>query len=127
MRHIISLLIGYLFGTLNPAALLSKIKKKDLRRVGTNNLGATNVMLNFGKKYGALVLVLDMAKTVIACMIARLAFPSSHTATIVTGIGAILGHIFPFYMKFKGGKGLAAFAGLVFAFDPLVFLIMLIV
>lgn len=127
MKHIISLLIGYFFGTLNPAALLSKIKKKDLRSVGTKNLGATNTMLNFGKRYGALVLLLDMAKTVVACVLTKLAFPTLTTATMVAGIGAILGHIFPFYMKFKGGKGLAAFAGLVLAFDPIVFLILLVV
>ena len=127
MEQIFSMLIGYLIGSVNPAAIISVLKKRDLRKEGTCNLGATNTTLIFGKKMGAVVLVCDMAKSSLACFISRILFPASVISVMISGIGAILGHIFPFYFKFKGGKGLAAFAGFVLFFDPLIFLILLII
>ncbi len=130
MTRIIKLFIcltaGYFIGTLNPAALLARIKKKDLRKSGTGNLGATNAMLVLGKACGAVVMAFDIAKAFLAVRAASFFFHDLSLAGIVAGAGAVIGHIFPFYLKFKGGKGLAPYAGMVLALDPLLFLFLLI-
>lgn len=125
MEILLCLLLGYLLGCLNPAALLGKLKNIDLRQVGTRNLGGSNVLLSIGKFSGLLVMVLDIAKGYFSVKLARALFPLLSVAGLLAGIGAILGHIFPFYLQFRGGKGLAAFAGVVLAFDPWIFLILL--
>ena len=114
-------LIGYLLGSLSPAALLSKIKQHDLRNEGTKNLGASNTMLVMGKGLGALVMVLDIFKGFLAVKLAKLLFPQLAIAGILACIGAILGHCFPVFLHFQGGKGLAAFGGMVLAYNPLFF------
>ncbi|MBR2473497.1 MAG: glycerol-3-phosphate acyltransferase [Clostridia bacterium] len=125
LKVVASILIGYLLGTISPAALISKFKHMNLRKKGTGNLGATNVMLNFGKRYGVLVMLFDMAKALVAVKLVQLIF-SDMILGLIAGVAAIVGHIFPIYMRFKGGKGLACFAGLVLAYDPWIFLILLI-
>lgn len=126
MEIIICLLLGYLVGSLNPAALLAKLKNVNLRESGTKNLGASNTLLVMGKGYGALVMVLDILKAVFSAKIAKILLPQLAIAGLVAGLGAVIGHIFPFYMHFQGGKGLAAFGGMVLAFDPLMFLALLL-
>lgn len=125
MEIILCLCLGYLMGCLNPAALVGKLKSIDLRQLGTKNLGASNVLLCVGKLSGLIVMVLDIAKGYFSVKLARALFPLLSVAGLVAGIGAILGHVFPFYLQFRGGKGLAAFAGLVLAYDPWIFLILL--
>lgn len=125
MRILICILMGYLLGTLSPSALISKIKKKNLREHGTKNLGATNTLLNFGKGYAALVLAFDMLKAYAAYKLAQLLLPKLAVAGLIAGCSAVAGHIFPFYMKFKGGKGLASLGGVVLAHDPILFIILL--
>ncbi len=120
------LLMGYLLGCLNPATLIAKTKQKNIREMGTGNPGATNVLLNFGKAYGALVMVLDIAKSFGAFCLAQLLFPELLLAGYLAGCAAVVGHIFPFYLGFKGGKGLAPFGGFVLASDPLLFLFLLV-
>lgn len=119
------MILGYLIGCVNPALIISKIKKKDIRGTGTGNLGATNTMIHFGKGLGALVMLFDFFKAVLAVYIAKWANPAVTLAGILSGVCAVLGHMFPFYLKFKGGKGLASFGGLVLAVDPLIFLFLL--
>lgn len=126
MKTIVCLLMGYLLGSANPAALISRVKKEDLRKKGTGNLGASNTMLIFGKKLGALVMIFDIAKAWCASKLAQLLFPQLHLAGLTAGLGAVLGHVFPFYMKFRGGKGLAAFGGMVLAYDPRMFCVLLL-
>ncbi len=123
---ILSSLIGYLIGSLSPSALLSKIKKENFRKQGTGNLGATNTMIILGKGYGAFVMMFDIFKAFASVMIAAAIFPEIRLAGLVSGVFAVIGHIFPFYLKFRGGKGLAAFGGLILSFDPLMFLALLI-
>lgn len=125
MRVIISIIFGYLLGSISPSALISKIKKKNLREHGTKNLGATNTLLNFGKGYAALVLAFDMLKAYAAYKLAQLMLPKLAVAGLIAGGAAVAGHIFPFYMKFKGGKGLASLGGVVLAHDPILFVILL--
>lgn len=126
MKILCFLLIGYLAGTVNPALLISKIKGKNLREHGTGNLGATNAMLVLGKKAGALVMLFDIGKSAIAVKLADLLAPELPWLSIATGLAVILGHCFPLYLNFKGGKGLAAFAGLVLAYQPLLFVWLLV-
>lgn len=127
MEIILCLLLGYLLGCLSPAALVGKLKNIDLRQVGTRNLGGSNVLLSIGKMSGLIVMAADIAKGYFSVKLARVLFPMLSAAGLVAGIGAILGHVFPFYLQFRGGKGLAAFAGLVLAHDPWIFLILLII
>jgi len=111
-------IFAYLLGSLNPAALISIIKKKNLRELGTGNLGATNVGLALGKAYGFIVMVFDIAKAYIAAKLAKLLFPQIAFSGLVAGLGAVVGHSFPFYLRFRGGKGLAPFGGMMLAYSP---------
>lgn len=122
MEIIICILIGYLLGSLSPAQLLGKRKNVDLRQTGTHNLGASNTVLVLGKGYGFFVMVVDIVKAYISAKLAKYIFPKLMVAGMLAGLGAVLGHIFPFYLKFKGGKGLAAYGGMVLAFKPGMFL-----
>ena len=126
MKTIFSFLVGYLLGSLNPAALIAKVKKEDLRTQGTGNLGASNTMLVFGKVPGFLVMAFDIAKGWCASKLAAMLFPQVRVAGLLAGLGAVTGHVFPFCLKFQGGKGLAAFGGMVLAYDPGMFLVLLI-
>lgn len=125
MQALLSLGMGYLIGCLNPAALVSKIKDVNLKEVGTKNLGATNTALTLGKKAGYFVLAFDMCKSFFSYKLAKALFPQLVVAGLIAGLGALLGHCFPFFLHFQGGKGLASFGGLVLAHDPLVFGILL--
>lgn len=121
MEIIISACIGYLFGCLSPSALISKLKDTDLRQEGTGNLGATNTMLVFGLKCGVFVMVFDAMKAVFAMYFIHRLFPDHEYASLLGGLWAAVGHMFPFYMEFQGGKGLAAFAGTILAYDRGIF------
>lgn len=125
MKIVICLLLGYLIGSLSPAALIAKLKRKDIRKAGTGNLGATNTMLNFGKKFGIAVMIFDIFKGFLACKLATWIAPEIEWLAMAAGFLAVIGHCFPFYLKFKGGKGLAAFGGMILAYNPLFFLFVL--
>ncbi len=127
LKLIICMFGGYLLGSLSPSALLGRIKSIDLRKSGTGNLGATNVMLTLGKLHGFFVMLIDMGKAFTAVKLSQLICPEFHFVGIAAGSFAVIGHVFPFYMKFKGGKGLAPYAGMVLALDPLMFLVLLII
>ena len=118
MKTLISLLLGYLIGALNPAALFAKVKHVDMRKTGTHNLGASNALIVLGRGYGLIVMVLDIAKAFLAAKAAKWLFPKLAVAGMAAALGAILGHIYPFYMHFRGGKGLAAFGGMVCFYNP---------
>lgn len=117
--------IGYLLGSVSPAALMSVVKNVDLTKEGTKNLGATNTFLVLGKLSAFFVLVFDIAKAWISAFIARRLFPKFLLAGLIASFGAMLGHNFSIFLKFHGGKGLAAFGGLVLAFDPVCFIVLL--
>lgn len=117
IEMIMSAVIGYGLGQLSPAALISKMKNKDLRENGTGNLGATNTMLVFGKAYGIAVMIFDVLKAYVAIKIAKALFPKYVFAGLVAGCFSVVGHIFPAYMNFRGGKGVATFAGVMLAYD----------
>jgi glycerol-3-phosphate acyltransferase PlsY len=121
------MIIGYFFGLIETGVIYGKITNVDLRKQGSGNTGATNTLRVAGKKAGAIVLIGDMAKCAIPCLIAWLLFKSYggdvKIFMFAAGLGAILGHNFPFYMGFKGGKGVACSAALALILDPLVAII----
>ena len=106
---------------------ISKKKNKDLRENGTGNLGATNTMLVFGKAYGIAVMIFDVLKAYIAIKIAKALFPKFVFAGLAAGCFSVIGHIFPAYLNFRGGKGVATFAGMMLAYDIRVLLGLLLV
>lgn len=120
MERIVCLFIGYLFGLFQTAFLYGKIKGIDIREHGSGNAGTTNTLRVLGKKAGLIVLLGDVFKCVFAVLTVKLLFRSTcqeflPLLEIYAGAGAILGHNFPFYLKFRGGKGIAATAGLILA------------
>lgn len=125
MEYAIPVILGYLLGSVSPAAFLGRIKKVNLRQRGTGNLGATNTALLMGKKLGFAVMFFDIFKGALAVIVAKLIFAETAAISgLLAGASAVIGHMFPFYMRFKGGKGLAAYGGMVLAYDPLTFLIL---
>ncbi len=126
MNVLICIITGYLLGSLSSAAFVSVLKKKNLRELGTGNMGATNTLLTFGKWCGLFVMLFDIGKSLLAVKLAQWFFPELAYAGMLAGGSAVAGHIFPFYMKFKGGKGVASLAGLMVALDPLLFILLLV-
>lgn len=112
MPFAVAILIGYLIGCFNLALIISKIKKVDLRNTGTKNLGASNTFITFGKGLGVLVGACDIFKCTLVVILIKLIFPEMDYLPYITGIACVFGHMFPFYLKFKGGKGFASFLGM---------------
>lgn len=127
MYRLGALVIGYLLGGVQSAILLGRLKGVDIRTQGSGNAGTTNTVRVLGKKAGAMVLLMDIAKTLIAILIASLLFKGVAPNVVISlyaGIGVILGHSYPVFFGFKGGKGIAATAGLIIGIgNPLLFLI----
>ena len=123
------MIIGYLIGSFSWAVIISKkFKNEDVRIHGSGNAGATNTLRNYGKKIAILVLFLDMAKTIIAVIIAwsikRYAGNPWNGGIIqLAGVAAIIGHVYPLFFKFKGGKGSASLVGLFIISNWLLFFI----
>ncbi len=123
MERVICLLIGYGFGLFQTAYFYGKAHGIDIRQYGSGNSGTTNALRVLGTKAGLIVLAGDCLKCMAAVWVSRLVFGGSHPdmiylLSLYAGAGAILGHNFPFYMHFKGGKGIAATAGLILSFHP---------
>ncbi len=117
MQYFLSVLVGYLLGSSNMTWFISRWKKVDLRSRGSGNLGTSNAVITLGWKSGLAVAVHDIGKSFLAVVLAKLLFPVQEYAGAVAGVAAVLGHIFPFYLKFRGGKGFAPFMGLALALD----------
>jgi glycerol-3-phosphate acyltransferase PlsY len=117
MAYVIVILVAYLMGCSNMALYLAKLKKKDLRNSGTGNLGASNATILMGWRAGVAVGAHDIAKSALAVILAELIFPDAPAIGAVAGVASVLGHIFPFYLKFKGGKGFASFIGMSVALN----------
>ena len=123
MERIICIIIGYVFGMFQTAFFYGKMYGIDIREHGSGNAGTTNTLRVLGTKAGLIVFAGDVLKCMIAVWITTLIFKGSHADEIYllklyTAAGAILGHNYPFSLKFKGGKGIAATAGLILAFHP---------
>ena len=117
MAYLTAIGLGYLLGCSNMAYWLSRIKKVDFRKGGSGNLGASNTTILLGWRAGVLVGIHDIGKAVLAVLLAKLLFPEAENVGAAAGVAAVVGHVFPFYLKFKGGKGLASFFGTVLALN----------
>lgn len=113
MRIAATIIISYLIGSISPAYLIGKfIKKTDIRQHGSGNAGSTNALRVLGKKAAALTLVMDILKGIIAILIAR--YIMGANGEFFGGIFVVLGHNWPVFLKFKGGKGIATSLGVLF-------------
>ena len=123
MVRLICLLMGYACGLVQTACMYGQAHGSDIREKGSGNAGTTNTLRVFGTKAGLLVFAGDCLKCIFAVLLVRLLFGQSHGDIIYllclyTAAGAILGHNYPFYMGFRGGKGIAVTAGFVLSFHP---------
>lgn len=126
--NLIILVVAYLLGSINTSIIVSKILiGDDIRNHGSGNAGATNTLRTVGKKGAVLVVLGDVLKAVIAIMLAKFIARDSSTATYIAGIGAVLGHNFPLYFKFKGGKGIIVSTVAILFADPILGLITAII
>ena len=117
MKYAIVVLMSYLMGSSNMAYWVSKIKNVDIRANGTGNLGASNATVLLGWGAGVIVAVHDIAKAFLAVLFAKWMLPEANYAGAMAGVACVLGHIYPFYLNFKGGKGLASLIGVAAALD----------
>ncbi len=126
-------LVGYLIGSVPAGYLAGCIAGIDIRKVGSGNIGATNVLRILGKRYGYPVFLFDFLKGVAAVEMSILIFDSYHPAAsrelygILGGVSAVIGHSYPVWLNFKGGKGVATTAGVVFALIHFAALVMCVV
>lgn len=138
---VICLVVPYIIGSLNFAVIISRVfYHDDIRKHGSGNAGSTNMLRTYGKGPAAATLILDMLKCVVSVFIAWLIFGdpfwslsevdgalgSSFDARYISALACILGHIFPCFYKFKGGKGVASVAMMVLCTSPFVFLVLMV-
>lgn len=132
MERVICIVIGYVFGLFQTGYIYGKLNHVDIREFGSGNAGTTNAMRVLGKKAGIITYIGDTFKAVFAGLLIRFLFKDSSTDILFlllmyTGMGVVLGHNFPFYMGFKGGKGIAASSGVILAlFDIRLILLALV-
>ena len=124
MERLVCVAIGYLFGLFQTAYIYGKLHGIDIRNYGSGNAGTTNTLRVLGTKAGLIVLAGDILKCILAIAAVRLLFAGGvhedmyYLLAMYAALGAILGHDYPFYLGFKGGKGIAATAGLILAIHP---------
>ncbi len=122
--YVLSCVIGYLCGNLLSGYFIGKRQHVDLRKEGSGNVGSTNTLRVLGVKAAVITLILDISKAFIAVGIAyalfhtRASHPSVQACMLLAGFFAVIGHDFPFYMGFKGGKGVATTGGMIICLFP---------
>ena len=112
MKFILVLIGAYLLGSSNMALYLGKWHQVDVRTNGTGNPGASNVIMLLGWKAGLLVMIHDIGKASLAVFLTHRLLPDVEYAGAAAGVTCILGHMYPFYAKFRGGKGVASYVGM---------------
>lgn len=117
MPYILAILAAYLLGCSNMTLYISRMQHVDVRSAGSGNLGASNATILLGWRAGVLVGVHDIGKAVIAVAAARWLFPDLLYIGAAAGVACVLGHIFPFYLHFRGGKGFASYLGMTLALN----------
>lgn len=130
IERLVCIAIGYLFGLIQTGYIYGKINKVDIRNHGSGNAGTTNALRTLGWKAGVITFIGDCVKCILAVVLVRFIFAKEANVellAIYSGLGAVLGHNFPFYLNFKGGKGIASTAGLILAINPMMFLIVAVV
>ena len=121
IQVISSIFIGYLFGCFQTSYFISKkFGKQDIREIGSGNAGASNITSEMGWKFGIVTGISDVLKAFIPAKLILLIFPTSIQQVelmVIAGMGAVIGHIYPFFMNFRGGKGVACYIGMLLAID----------
>ena len=133
LAKVICVVVGYIFGLFETGAIIAKKNNVDLRKEGSGNIGTTNSLRVMGVKAGLITLLGDVMKCILVMLIAMAVFKNMFPAPdngyrllmLYAGIGAILGHDYPFYHNFKGGKGVACVGGMIIAFSPVLAVIAL--
>ncbi len=122
MIYLIGIIISYLLGSVPMGLILTKVAGKgDLRKVGSGNIGATNVMRVGGLRMAGLVWLLDMAKAIAAVFVGKYIAGDAFGAWC--GLAAIVGHCYPIWLRFKGGKGISSLFGVLLAVSPMSFVV----
>ena len=115
MDYIIIIIISYLLGSIPFGLILTKIfLKKDIRDIGSGNIGATNALRSGNKLIGYSTLLLDIIKAILPVLYIKLNYPD---LVYISALSVFLGHVFPLWLKFKGGKGVATFVGIIFSIN----------
>ena len=125
MERLICIAIGYLFGLIQTGYIYGILNHVDIRKHGSGNAGTTNALRTLGWKAGVITFIGDCFKCILAVALVRLIFTERGDVSLLAiyaGRGVVLGHNYPFYLNFKGGKGIAATAGLVLSVNPVMFL-----
>jgi glycerol-3-phosphate acyltransferase PlsY len=121
IKILICLVLGYCFGCISTAYIVGKVNKIDIRKYGSGNAGTTNALRTLGWKAGLVTFLGDAIKAIIPVLLVRLIiFPDYEAVSLLmlyAGLGAVLGHNFPIWLNFKGGKGIAATGGVILAYD----------
>ena len=123
MIRIVCFGIGYLFGLFQTSYIIGRLHGFDIRKYGSGNAGTTNMIRTLGTKWGLITFAGDFLKSYLAAVVVGLLFAKSYPECIpllrlYAGAGAVIAHDFPFYMNFRGGKGVAASAGMAMGFRP---------
>ena len=124
IARIISLVMGYAFGLFQTGYIYGRTKGIDIRKEGSGNAGTTNSLRVLGKKAGIITFLGDLFKAILAVLLAKLIFQNTYpdfvkVLELYAGFGTVLGHNFPFYLQFKGGKGIACTSGVILAVLPI--------
>ena len=117
MQYILVIALSYLLGCSNMAKYIAAVKKVDLSAGGSGNPGASNAVILMGWGAGILTALHDIGKSALAVVLARLVFPEVPHIGAIAGVASVLGHIYPFWMRFKGGKGFASYLGMTIALN----------
>lgn len=124
---LLTIIISYFCGNISFARIISSKKNDDITKLGSGNPGATNILRNYGFKFGALNLILDMLKAFIPALSSYYIFGESLTMLYIAGLSSMVGHIFPVVWKFKGGKGISSMMGIFLAANPIATLTVLLI
>ena len=129
LERLICIAIGYVFGLFQTGYIYGKIKHIDIREHGSGNAGATNTLRTLGWKAALITFLGDCLKCVLAILLVKLLFRNGQVPVsllgMYAGLGAVLGHNYPFYLNFKGGKGIASTGGIILAMNPIMVIISL--
>lgn len=124
IARIVSVVIGYIFGLFQTGYFYAKSKGVDIHKEGSGNVGTTNTLRVLGPKAGLITFVGDLSKAILAVLVSWLLFHNTYPDAVrllmlYAAFGSVLGHNYPFYLHFKGGKGIACTAGTILAVCPL--------
>ena len=123
LYYVLVVVVCYLMGCIQSAYIIGKLRKIDIREHGSKNAGASNAFTVMGWKTGVIVGLIDIFKCAVPVFILTLLFPDNTLIQVVGGVSVVLGHVFPVFMGFRGGKGTASLVGMALGLNPLLFVV----